>query len=69
MIRQRWIHVYPLNPKSKGKPAMSVQYDLRLTTTKPELNSLSAPEKGTERIGIAKNSDVVYCRVFDSSGN
>jgi hypothetical protein len=48
---------------------MSVQYDLSLTTTIPELNSLSAPKKGTGRIGIAKNDDVLYFRVFDSSGN
>lgn len=42
---------------------MSVQYDLCLTTTIPELNSLPAPEKGKGLIGIAKNNDILYFRI------
>ncbi len=47
---------------------MSVQYDLRLTTTTADLDSLPAPEKGKGRLGIARNNDVLYFRVIDSSG-
>lgn len=48
---------------------MSVQYDLRLTTTTADLNSLPAPEKGKGMLGIARNNDVLYFRVIDSSGH
>lgn len=48
---------------------MSVQYDLRLTTTTADLNSLPAPERGKGMLGIARNNDVLYFRVIDSSGN
>jgi hypothetical protein len=48
---------------------MSVQYDLSLTTTTSDLNLLPMPEKGKGQIGIARNNDILYFRVIDSSGH